>query len=175
MVGFGAGRVLAAGGSKVISAFARDAAQGGEASAATALATGSAEGAAEMQGRAAALNASRDAWMAQRGTTAAIRAQHTGTGEIRTFIATESRTMPAEFEGQLGAGETFVEGAGHAEQTIFNSLDDSSWRLLEGGASRNVCKDVCAPLIKDSGGELGGPTFRGLSDKTPYRMFWWAW
>jgi hypothetical protein len=24
-------------------------------------------------------------------------------------------------------------------------------------------------------GELGGPTFRGMSDKTPYRMFWWAW
>jgi hypothetical protein len=91
-----------------------------------------------------------------------------------TFIGTESRTMPAEFEGQLGAGETFVEGAGHAEQTIFNSLDDN-WRLLEGGASRNVCQDVCAPLIKDSGGELGGPSFRGMSDKTPYRMFWWAW
>jgi hypothetical protein len=38
MVGFGAGKVLAAGGSKVISAFARDAAEGAEESAATSVA-----------------------------------------------------------------------------------------------------------------------------------------
>jgi hypothetical protein len=23
--------------------------------------------------------------------------------------------------------------------------------------------------------ELGGSIFRGMSDKTPYRMFWWPW
>ena len=110
--------------------------------------------------------------MAERGTTAIIRGQDPVSGEIRDFISTEGETMPPEWEGQLGPNEQFVEGEGHAEETILNSNETSGFDLTAGGTSRNVCTDTCQPLLEENGFELGGETFRGAADKTPYRTFW---
>lgn len=67
--------------------------------------------------------------------------------------------------------EIYIGGKGHAEQTIIENIGDR-YTLIEGGSSRNVCKGICQPLIESKGMELGGPEYRGLSDKTRYRQFW---
>ncbi|GAA2834097.1 hypothetical protein GCM10010441_68290 [Kitasatospora paracochleata] len=70
--------------------------------------------------------------------------------------------------------------AGHAEQNLLAFLarrhqTDSAWRPLQGGASRSVCTDHCAPLIRGSGGRMVGdgewyfPRERG----THRRLFTW--
>lgn len=125
-----------------------------------------------LQQRAAELQKMRSGWMGENGTTSVIRGRDPITGEVRDFIATESETMPPEWEGQLGENEQFVEGEGHAEETILNSNDRSGFDLTAGGTSRNVCADTCAPQLEDDGFTLGGDTFRGMPDKTPYRTFW---
>jgi RHS repeat-associated protein len=131
-----------------------------------------ARGAARMQERAAELNIARDEWMAERGTTAAARVRNRVTGKTETWIATESDgPMPVEWEGKLSRNERFVEGPGHAEETLRSALGEE-WELLYGGASRNVCSGRCAPLLRDEGLTIGGPRFRGKADKTRYRMFW---
>jgi hypothetical protein len=126
--------------------------------------------AAELQARAAQLQALRDPWLAEKGTTAAIDIQNRTTGAIRTLLATEDKTMPKEWQGLLRADEEYAPGMGHAEQTILNSVSDES-EIVAGGTSRNVCLAVCAPLIDDAGLELEGPQFRGMPENTPFRMF----
>ncbi|MTD15253.1 hypothetical protein GIS00_15025 [Nakamurella sp. YIM 132087] len=135
--------------------------------------------AAGLQTRAADLQSQRERpWLVRNGTTAVVQVRHTETGEVRTLIATEAPTMPRTWEGQLRDGEQYVDGVGHAEQTILSHLDGSpEWSPTAGGTSRNVCESTCAPLITGSGGQTGGPTFPGVTTgelaKTPHRMFWW--
>jgi RHS repeat-associated protein len=125
--------------------------------------------AAELQARAAELNAVRGSWLAKNGTTAAMLARNSATGEVRTFVATESRRMDRSFV--LRAGEEFVEGIGHAEETILGAIG-KDWIILGGGASRNVCLFSCAWQLGKTGLGVGGPVFRGASDKTGLRLFW---
>jgi hypothetical protein len=132
---------------------------------------GSQQGAASLLTRAAQLNSARDPWMAKNGTTAAIKGQNKGTGEIKTFIATEAPTKPVEFDAVLADAEEFVEGIGHAERTIIEAKGND-WDFIEGAASRNVCTRTCKPAIENSGMQLGGPVFPGQSDKTAHRLFW---
>lgn len=137
----------------------------------------------QLQQRAEQLNKGRDAWDVRNGTTAVIQAR--GTIKIQTqgtiksenvivnFVATEGERVDPLVEGALRRGEIFVEGEGHAEQTIIDALDklDGNWKIIAGGTSRNVCRKTCAPRIANHGLELTGPEFRGMPDKTPYRMF----
>jgi hypothetical protein len=128
--------------------------------------------AVKLQERATELQNMREPWMAERGTTAVIRGQDPVSGEVRDFISTEGETMPPEWEGQLSPNEQVIEGEGHAEETILNSDETSGFELNAGGTSRNVCSETCQPLIEENELELGGQTFRGAADKTPYRTFW---
>ena len=126
----------------------------------------------ELQARAAELNSTRDPWSARNGTTAVIRGTDPITGQPRDFIATEGTRMPPEWEGQLNPNEQFIGESGHAEESILNSPQTKGYSLTEGGTSRNVCRAICEPALTDQGFQLGGPAFRGMPDKTPYRMFW---
>jgi hypothetical protein len=147
------------------------AAEEGAEGVASATLRGSQQGAAQLQDRATELNAMRRVWEANNGTTAAIKVQHKVTGEIKILIATEGKVMPKEFIGKLRPSEEFIGEVGHAEQTILQNLGPD-WIAIEGGTSHNVCKGVCQPLVEGSGMKLGGPHFKGASDKTPFRMFW---
>jgi len=96
------------------------------------------------------------------------------TGERQTWIAIEQPQLrsPARWEGQLQAGERFVGGPGHAEQTILRNLGDD-WYVVAGGTSRNVCLETCMPLLGQHGLELGGPRFIPHSPQnSDFRMFW---
>ena len=47
-------------------------------------------------------------------------------------------------------------GKGHAEETIMNNKGDR-YTIIAGGTSRNICKDICKPLLEADGLTLGGP------------------
>jgi hypothetical protein len=132
---------------------------------------GSQQGAAQLQRRAAELNVMRRAWEANNGTTSVIKVQNKVTGEVKILIVTEGKAMPKEFIGKLLPGEEFIGEVGQAEQTILQNLGPD-WIAIDGDTSRNVCNGVCQPLVEGSGMKLGGPQFRGTSNKTPFRMFW---
>ncbi|MEU9012893.1 DUF6531 domain-containing protein [Streptomyces sp. NPDC048479] len=67
---------------------------------------------------------------------------------------------------------------GHAEQNIVHFLNrmhkegESEWLPTHGAASRSVCPDVCAPLIRPSGGRLTGPVYQE-DGPTHRRQFHW--
>ena len=88
--------------------------------------------AAELQARAAQLQALRNPYWAENGTTAAIQVRD------RILLATNNQNMPMEWQGLLRPGEEYAPGAGHAEETILNSVADES-EIVAGGTSRNVC------------------------------------
>ena len=100
-------------------------------------AKGSQEGAEQLQERAKELQDERS-WGG--GTTSVVKVQNQETGDFETWISTEGKTMPKEWDGLLRPeeGERFIPGKGHAEQTIIDNLGDE-WKIVEGGTSRNVC------------------------------------
>ena len=127
-----------------------------------------------LQERAQELQSLREGWMLNNGTTAVVNVVSNATGEVQTWVATESPKLgpgDASFGGALSSAELFINGAGHAEQTIVNNLNNE-WSILAGGTSRNICNATCAPLLNGAGTTLGGPAFRGMPDKTLFRMFW---
>jgi RHS repeat-associated protein len=131
------------------------------------------QGAVELQARAWELNRLRTKGQSSYGTTAAMKVRNVKTGEVEVRIATNTPdAVIPEWEGLLRPGEKYVAGPGHAEGTIIRSLG-KDWEVVEGGASRNICGQQCAPLIEDLGLEIGGPRFRKKDPTyTDYRMFW---
>src|SRR5262249_30325643 len=136
-------------------------------------ARGSESGAQRLQARATELSIKRGTYMHENGTVAAIRGRNRLSGEERIFIATEAPTIPKALNDSLRPGEVFVEGVGHAEETIIKNVG-REWELVEGGTSRNVCKDPCFPLLDQEGFTLGGRFYPGRL-KTKFRMFWKEW
>lgn len=131
---------------------------------------GSYEGAYKLYQRAMYLHSVRGA---KNGTTAVMKAYNQVTGETRIFIATEANVtrMPAKWQGLLRKGEQFIADRGHAEDTIFMNLG-KEWKIIEGASSRNVCRYHCIWEAGKRGLGIGGPSFGGLGNKTPHRMFW---
>ncbi|MFD7442329.1 DNRLRE domain-containing protein [Streptomyces sp. NPDC059909] len=88
---------------------------------------------------------------------------------------------------KLKSGEEFVPGSlvpgrltkqgnpafEHAEEAIFSWLKKNpDYEILYGGTSKNVCKDICAPLVEQTM-HLGGEVVQGAAaDKTDFRTFW---
>lgn len=78
--------------------------------------------------------------------------------------------MPSGWK--LGPGEKFIQGQGHAEETILNSLKADEV-VGFGGTSRNICRDTCYPLLNTRRMRFGGAGyFGGRPDKTPFSYFW---
>ncbi|MDT5025582.1 MAG: hypothetical protein QOE61_2008 [Micromonosporaceae bacterium] len=140
--------------------------------------SGSHEGAEQLQGRAKELQ-DRRSWNG--GTTSVVKVQNTKTGEVQTWVSTEGKTMPKEWENLLrpDEGERFIPGNGHAEQSIVDNLGED-WKIVEGGTSRNVCithpTGACSSALEGQGLTIGGKTYpwRAPGVKTDYRTFWWG-
>ncbi|MDI2130637.1 hypothetical protein [Yinghuangia seranimata] len=115
-------------------------------------------------------------------TVAAVRVQNKKTGEIEKWIASSNTTMPKDMNGKLRPDEKYIEGKGHAEQTIVNNLYDKDgnkiYEIVEGGASWNVCiqhrTGACASALWNEGMTIGGQKFpwRRPGVKSDYRSFW---
>lgn len=102
-----------------------------------------------------------------------MKAVDNQTGNEVYLVATNApnQTVPKSLQGVLNDNEIYIGGKGHAEQTIMNNKGDR-YTIIAGGTSRNICKDICQPLLEADGLTLGGPMYNGRSDKTPYRQFW---
>jgi RHS repeat-associated protein len=118
------------------------------------------------------LHSSRSEYMQRNGTVSMAIAENRLTGELRIFVATESELMDSAFK--LRVGEQFVEGLGHAEQTLLNGIG-KDWKILAGATSRNIClPGGCAWILGKMELGIGGPFFKG-SKKTQdwgHQMFW---
>ena len=106
------------------------------------------------------------------GTTAVMEAIDNENGNVVYLVATNSpqKTAPKSIRSLLADNEIYIGGKGHAEQTIMNNKGNK-YTIVAGGTSRNVCKDICQPLLENDGLILGGPEFRGKNDKTRFRQF----
>ncbi len=123
--------------------------------------------------RATELNNARGGREAQMGTTAVMKAIDNETGEVIYLVSTNlsQKSASKSIRNLLADNERYIGGEGHAEQTIMNNKG-TRYSIVAGGTSRNVCKDICKPLLEADGLTLGEPTFRGKNDKTKYRQFW---
>ncbi|MEY9927757.1 putative nucleic acid-binding Zn-ribbon protein [Catenulispora sp. GP43] len=109
---------------------------------------------------------------ASNGTTAVFGIFNTQTRQWSTRIGFNG-TYEAP-EDWLQPGETFAPGkaGAHAEENIVNSLGPNEV-IGFGGTTRNICWDVCYRLLNTDGTTFGGAGWRrGLSDKSPYTLFW---
>ncbi|MFC5766753.1 RHS repeat-associated core domain-containing protein [Actinacidiphila bryophytorum] len=123
------------------------------------------------RGRAEELQSQRNDYphAAQHGTTAVIGVFNTKT---RQWVNKVAINGDGAAPWALRSGEEFVQGAGHAEQTILNSLG-SHEVVGFGGTSRNICRDTCYALLNSRGMRFGGAGyFGGRADKTPFSYFW---
>lgn len=122
------------------------------------------------QNRAFEINASRNDYPNAdvAGTTAVLGVFNTSTRVWSTRVAINGTgQLPP---GTLRPGETFVGGAGHAEETILGALGPDEV-VGFGGVNRNICRDTCFPQLNGPGMQFGG-TLGGLADKTPFSYFW---
>ncbi|MDR7273632.1 RHS repeat-associated protein [Catenuloplanes atrovinosus] len=123
--------------------------------------------------RAEELQSGRDDYWnaANHGTTAVIGVFNTKTKQWTNHIAINGDgEMPSGWT--LGANEKFVQGRGHAEEAILNNLGPDEV-VGFGGTSRNICRDICYPLLNGAGMRFGGAGyFGGRADKTEFSLFW---
>ena len=114
-------------------------------------------------------------------TTAVIRARiknpETGKWEERTFVALSGKgkkPSPAQIAAAEANGHWPLlmnyKNATHAEQKILLYLQKVGGQPIAGGASRNVCPEVCKPLINGGGGKVAGDVMSGKG--TGVRTFW---
>src|SRR5207248_11802582 len=100
------------------------------------------------------------AWRNRQGTVAVARARNLKTGEVKDFVAV-SGDVPNPFGAKWNTYKTtteeFVQGAGHAEETLVNNLKASEWQIESVGVTTNICSATCEPLLKSRGLTLGGP------------------
>ena len=129
--------------------------------------------AAECNRRATEINSMRGYWQSRNGTTVVMKAIDNQTSNEVYLVATNESDIgiPKTVQGLLKSDEIYIGGKGHAEETIMNNKGNR-YTIIAGGTSRNICKGICQPLLEADGLTLGGPTYRGRNDKTPYRQFW---
>ncbi|MEU9130709.1 polymorphic toxin-type HINT domain-containing protein [Kitasatospora sp. NPDC048540] len=107
----------------------------------------------------------------QHGTTAVIGVFNT---ETKTWVNRIAINGPGEMPSTwtLRPGEEFVQGRGHAEETILDNLGPNEI-VGYGGTSRNICWDICYGRLDSKGLVFGGAGYRGgNADKSPFSLFW---
>lgn len=107
----------------------------------------------------------------QHGTTSVIGVFNTQSRTWTNRIAINGDgAMPSSWS--LRPGEEFVQGPGHAEETVVNNLGPNEV-IGFGGTSRNICWDICHRALDSRGLQFGGAGYRGgNADKSPYSLFW---
>ncbi|MFF1921399.1 polymorphic toxin-type HINT domain-containing protein [Streptomyces sp. NPDC058221] len=120
-------------------------------------------------------------WAEKTNTTSVVRARFPVPGKPgqwveRNVVSSSGQGLsPAQLSAIAKQGDVpvrvNVQGATHAEQNALLEIDKLGGRPIAGGASREVCPDVCGPLIKGSEGVVSGNvTGRG---GRKYKTFWW--
>jgi len=158
MVGFGAGKVLAAGGSKVIGAFARDAAEGAEEAAGSGLSRLTAEE-ARLPGRADELADALDPIARNHRTPAAM-----STAEGRDVLAGGVRDLSPAQRALAGEDDVLAKMPGeHAEVTGMKKAAEEGLTPTAIGTSRDICTS-CRAALEESGATIISARFAAWLD-----------
>lgn len=107
-------------------------------------------------------------------TVAVVRAD-TPHGPINVVAGSGDGLTPAQMSA-IGKGEIAADNipGTHAEQNALLFINEMGWTPTAGGASRNVCLGVCAPLIRGTGGKMMGQVYPGNGKTTTrQRSFEW--
>ncbi|MEE1804244.1 polymorphic toxin-type HINT domain-containing protein [Streptomyces sp. JV176] len=120
-------------------------------------------------------------WAEKKNTTSVIRARFPVPGQPGKWVERNvvARSGPGLSPAQLTAakkrGDVPVRlnagGATHAEQNALLHINKLGGEPIAGGASRNVCKSTCPPLIRGSQGVVSGEVTGSGGSKV--RTFWW--
>ncbi|MFC9427517.1 polymorphic toxin-type HINT domain-containing protein [Streptomyces sp. NPDC056987] len=120
-------------------------------------------------------------WAEKKNTSAVIRARFPVPGQPgkwveRNVVARSGPGLsPAQLTQAKKRGDLAVrvnqDGATHAEQNALLQINKLGGEPIAGGASRNVCRNTCPPLIRGSQGVVSGEVTGKGGSKV--RTFWW--
>lgn len=117
-----------------------------------------------------------DQWIRDNVSTVAVVRARTPNGVVDVVAGSGDGLTAVQRAVPLRAGEMHapnIEGL-HAEQNAFAFINQQGWTPLAGGTSRNVCRRLCLPWIRASGGRMTGSVFPGSGVATTrQRSFEW--
>jgi RHS repeat-associated protein len=122
-----------------------------------------------------------DDYYVKNGTTAVVRARFPdGNGKwvVKDVVAHSGEKMmdTSVMSAAIKNGDIVVphnlEGFTHAEYNALRYIDKVGGVPVAGGASRSVCKTVCGPLIRGTGGRISGQVYP-LERGWKIRTFYW--
>lgn len=106
-------------------------------------------------------------------TTVAVVRAETPQGFV-DVVAGSGRGLNRAQQGMLRQGEIAADNivGTHAEQNALLFINSMGWTPVSGAASRSVCSEICAPLIRATGGRVTGEVLQRESG-TMIRTFEW--
>jgi RHS repeat-associated protein len=127
----------------------------------------------QLAGRASEIHAQAGSPIAIEKTTVSVIRASTPKGPV-DVVAGSGRGLNAAQKAMLGPGEIPARNipGTHAEQNALLYINEMGWTPLAGAASRSVCSDICAVLIRVTGGRVTGQVFQRESG-TMIRTFEW--
>ncbi|WP_433336145.1 polymorphic toxin-type HINT domain-containing protein [Spirillospora sp. CA-294931] len=123
--------------------------------------------------RASEIHSAAGSPRAMQHTTVAVVRAETPQGVV-DVVAGSGRGLNRAQEGMLRQGEIAAENIPdtHAEQNALLFINSMGWNPIAGAASRSVCSETCAPLIRATGGRITGTVYPRESG-TKVRTFEW--
>ncbi|RBQ20017.1 hypothetical protein DP939_09300 [Spongiactinospora rosea] len=130
----------------------------------------------DLSDRAAEIHAAEpDQYIRDRVSTISVVRADTPYGPVDVVAGNGSGLTPAQMSA-VGRHEVVADNIldTHAEQNALLFINKMGWTPIAGGSSRNVCRRVCAPLIRGTGGKMMGPIYPGSGvSTTRQRSFEW--
>ncbi|MGW9436133.1 polymorphic toxin-type HINT domain-containing protein [Streptomyces sp. NPDC055607] len=130
-------------------------------------------GAQALADRASEIHGQAGSEIAMSKSTVAVVSAQTPKGVVHV-VAGSGRGLNRAQKGMLSGVEVPARNipGTHAEQNALLFINEMGWSPIAGGASRSVCSEVCAPLIRAGGGRITGRVYQNESG-TKIRTFEW--
>ncbi|MEU2681236.1 polymorphic toxin-type HINT domain-containing protein [Streptomyces sp. NPDC007107] len=123
--------------------------------------------------RASEIHGQAGSKIAMSKSTVAVVSAQTPKGVVHV-VAGSGRGLNKAQKGMLSGVEVPARNipGTHAEQNALLFINEMGWSPIAGGASRSVCSEVCAQLIRAGGGRITGLVYQNDSG-TKIRTFEW--
>ncbi|WP_172450809.1 polymorphic toxin-type HINT domain-containing protein [Streptomyces kasugaensis] len=127
----------------------------------------------QLSDRASQIHAQAGSDIARGHSTVAVVRARSPLGSV-DVVAGSGNGLNRTQKGMLRRGEILADNikGTHAEQNALLFINRMGWSPIAGGASRSVCSNVCAPLIRSSGGKISGRVYP-REKGTQIRTFHW--
>ncbi|WP_308311354.1 polymorphic toxin-type HINT domain-containing protein [Streptomyces sp. D2-8] len=130
----------------------------------------------DLSARAGEIHAAEpDAFIRKNVSTVAVVRANTPRGQVNVVAGSGDGLTPAQMSA-IRRGEIVADNVPgtHAEQNALLFINRMGWTPVAGGTSRNVCRGICAPLIRGTGGRMMGTVYPGNGNTTTrQRSFEW--